>query len=75
VLRERVKSALDAGPPAPVEAQRYPQARKTAARSNGGPSVQGAEGPPGSAAAPVEPDGNVTEHGPPSVEHAPPSAP
>ena len=58
-LRERVKSALDAGPPAPVEAEpsRTPQARKTAAGSNGGPSVQVTEGPPGSAPGPVEPDG------------------
>ena len=68
-LRERVKSALDAGPPAPVEAEpsRTPQARKTAARSNGGPSVQVTEGPPGSAPGPVEPDEDVTEHGPPSA--------
>ena len=53
-LRERVKSALDAGPPAPVEAEasRTPQARKTVTGSNGGPSVQVTEGPPGSAPGP-----------------------
>jgi moderate conductance mechanosensitive channel len=52
-LRERVKSALDAGP-APVEAEpsRTPQARKTAAGSNGGPSVQVTGDPPGSAPGP-----------------------
>lgn len=66
-LRERVKSALDAGPPAPVEAEpsRTPQARKTAARSNGGPSVQVTVSPPGNAPGAVEPDEDVTEHGPP----------
>ena len=68
-LRERVKSALDAGPPAPVEAEpsRNPRARKTAAGSNGGPGVQVTGGPPGSAPGPVEPDEDVTEHGPPSA--------
>jgi len=68
-LRERVKSALDAGPPAPVEAEpgRTPQARKAAAGLNGGPSVQVTEGPPGSAPGPGEPDRDVTEHRPPSA--------
>ena len=68
-LRERVKSALDAGPPAPVEAEpsRTRQARKTAARFNGGPGVQVTEGPPGSAPGPVEPEEDMTEHGPPSA--------
>ena len=68
-LRERVKSALDAGLTGPVEAEpsRTPLARKTAAGFNGGPSVQVAEGPPGSAPGPGEPGGDVTEHGPPSA--------
>ena len=65
-LRERVKSALDAGPPAPVEAEasRTPQARKTVTGFNGGPSVQVTEGPPGSAPGPMRPDEDVTQHGP-----------
>ncbi len=65
-LRERVKSALDAGPPAPVEAEasRTPQARKTVTGFNGGPSVQVTEGPPGSAPGPMRLDEDVTQHGP-----------
>jgi moderate conductance mechanosensitive channel len=76
-LRERVKSALDAGPPAPAGAEpfRTAQARKTAAGPNGGPSAQVTEGPPGRAPGPVEPDEDVAEHGPPDAEHGPPSAP
>jgi moderate conductance mechanosensitive channel len=68
-LRERVKSALDAGPPAQVEAEpsRTPQAQETAAGSNGGHGVQVTEGPPGSPPGPVQPDEDVAEHGPPSA--------